>query len=80
MTECAARRSTSRRAPWREGELFRARIMADGKYVKVYINGTRVANIPNAELGRSKKISIENPRPRRDAGLHRQHQRDGGWA
>ena len=44
-----------------EGQIYRARIMADGKYVKVYINDTRVANIPNAELGRSKKISIEIP-------------------
>ncbi len=41
------------------GEMFRGRIMADGRYVKVYINDTRVANIPNAELGRSNKISIE---------------------
>jgi OOP family OmpA-OmpF porin len=38
---------------------FRFRIMADGKYVKVYINETRVANIPNAELGRTNRISIE---------------------
>lgn len=41
------------------GEMFRVRIMADGRYVKVYMNDTRVANIPNAELGRSNKISIE---------------------
>ncbi len=38
---------------------FRFRIMADGKYVKVYINETRVANIPNADLGRTNKITIE---------------------
>ena len=38
---------------------FRFRIMADGKYVKVYIDETRVANIPNADLGRSNKITIE---------------------
>jgi OOP family OmpA-OmpF porin len=38
---------------------FRFRIMADGKYVKVYVNETRVANVPNAELGRSNKITIE---------------------
>lgn len=37
----------------------RFRIMADGKYVKVYINETRVANVPNADLGRSNKITIE---------------------
>lgn len=38
---------------------IRFRIMADGKYVKVYVNETRVANIPNADLGRSNKINIE---------------------
>ncbi len=38
---------------------FRFRIMADGKYVKVYINETRVANVPNADLGRSNKIRVE---------------------
>ena len=41
--------------------LFRARIMADGRYVKVYINDTRVGNIPNADLGRSKTIEFEVP-------------------
>jgi outer membrane protein OmpA-like peptidoglycan-associated protein len=40
---------------------YRGRIMADGRYVKVYINETRVANIPNAEIGRSKTISFEVP-------------------
>jgi outer membrane protein OmpA-like peptidoglycan-associated protein len=44
-----------------EGASFRGRIMADGKYVKVYINDTRVANIPNADLGRSNKITVEVP-------------------
>ena len=44
-----------------ENELFHGRIMADGKYVKVYINDTRVANIPNAELGRANKIEVEIP-------------------
>jgi OmpA-OmpF porin, OOP family len=39
--------------------VFRFRIMADGKYVKVYLNETRVANVPNADLGRSNKITIE---------------------
>jgi len=39
--------------------VFRFRIMADGKYVKVYINELRVANVPNADLGRSNKITIE---------------------
>jgi outer membrane protein OmpA-like peptidoglycan-associated protein len=34
-------------------------IMADGKYVKVYVNGTRVANAPNADIGRSKMIRFD---------------------
>jgi outer membrane protein OmpA-like peptidoglycan-associated protein len=46
-------------APIPMGEVYRGRIMADGRYVKVYMNDTRVANIPNAELGRSNKITIE---------------------
>ena len=41
------------------GQVYRGRIMADGRYVKVYINDTRIGNIPNAELGRSNKIDIE---------------------
>ncbi len=44
-----------------ETDVYRGRIMADGKYVKVYLNDTRVANIPNADLGRSKQITIELP-------------------
>lgn len=42
-------------------EVFRGRIMADGRYVKVYMNDTRVGNIPNAEIGRSDQILIEVP-------------------
>jgi outer membrane protein OmpA-like peptidoglycan-associated protein len=44
-----------------------ARIMVDGRYAKVYMNGTRVANVPNANLGRANKIFVvfdasdENP-------------------
>jgi OmpA-OmpF porin, OOP family len=46
---------------------FTARIMVDGRYAKVYMGGTRVANVPNANLGRANKIflmfdaSTENP-------------------
>lgn len=40
---------------------FRGRIMADGKYVKVYIDETRLGNVPNADLGRSKTITVEVP-------------------
>ena len=36
--------------------VFPVRIMADGHYVKVYMGETRVANVPNADLGRSKAI------------------------
>lgn len=43
------------------GAIFRARIMADGRYVKVYINDTRIGNMPNADLGRSKIITFEIP-------------------
>lgn len=37
-------------------ELTPIRIMVDGSYVKVYVGTKRVANMPNAELGRSKRI------------------------
>jgi outer membrane protein OmpA-like peptidoglycan-associated protein len=40
-------------------DLYRARIMADGKYVKVYINDTRIANVPNADIGRSNTINFK---------------------
>lgn len=36
--------------------VFPVKIMGDGQYVKVYMNGTRVANAPNAALGRSRRI------------------------
>lgn len=39
-------------------DAFHGRIMADGEYVKVYMDDTRVANIPNAELGRSRSIKV----------------------
>ena len=35
-----------------------ARIMVDGQYAKLYVGEHRVANVPNAKLGRSKAISI----------------------
>lgn len=38
------------------GGLFPVKVMADGAYVKVYLNDTRVANVPNADLGRSRTI------------------------
>jgi OmpA-OmpF porin, OOP family len=40
-------------------QLIRVRVMADGKYAKVYMNGTRVANVPNADLGRGRRIVFD---------------------
>jgi OOP family OmpA-OmpF porin len=40
----------------RGDEIQPVQIMADGRYVKVYVNGVRVANAPNAKLGRSSAI------------------------
>jgi len=46
------------------GQFLHARLMADGHYVKVYLNDrgaenfTRVANVPNANLGRSNYILV----------------------
>jgi OOP family OmpA-OmpF porin len=37
------------------------RVMADGKYVKVYMGDKRVANVPNAELGRANRIWVRIP-------------------
>jgi OmpA-OmpF porin, OOP family len=34
------------------------RIMADGTYVKVFLDERRVANVPNANLGRSTRIGV----------------------
>jgi outer membrane protein OmpA-like peptidoglycan-associated protein len=44
--------------PDRERHIFKVQVMADGKYVKVYVDGVRVANAPNANVGRSNKIII----------------------
>ena len=38
------------------GKLRRARVTVDGKYVKTYLDDTRVLNVPNADLGRANKI------------------------
>ncbi len=39
--------------------VFPVKMMVDKGYVKVYMNGTRVANVPNAELGRSRTITFK---------------------
>jgi outer membrane protein OmpA-like peptidoglycan-associated protein len=36
--------------------VFRVRLQADGRYVKMYVNEDRVANIPNANFGRTNKL------------------------
>ena len=41
--------------------LFPVRIMGDGQHVKVYMGDTRVANVPNARLGRSRTIYFNVP-------------------
>ncbi len=43
-------------------------VMADGKYVKTYVNGVRVANVPNANIGRGKVDRGGRSRERRRAG------------
>jgi OmpA-OmpF porin, OOP family len=37
-------------------KIRRARVMGDGKYLKVYLDDTRLLNVPNADLGRANKI------------------------
>ena len=41
--------------------VFPVRIMADGQHVKVYMGDTRVANVPNANLGRGRAIWFNVP-------------------
>lgn len=40
------------------GKVNKVRIMGDGDYLKVYMNGTRVSNIPNSTMGRSRVIAF----------------------
>lgn len=54
-----------------EATPFLLRIMVDGGYVKVYAGGTRVANMPNAELGRADRIWIELPGSDKEPGYVR---------
>jgi hypothetical protein len=41
------------------GVLFPVRVMADGAHVKVYLADTRVANVPTADLGRSRTLTFK---------------------
>ena len=38
------------------GRVFRIRLQADGRYLKMYVNEDRVANIPNGNFGRTNKL------------------------
>jgi outer membrane protein OmpA-like peptidoglycan-associated protein len=38
---------------------YRVRMEADGRYVKLYLDQQRVANIPNADFGRANKLIFE---------------------
>lgn len=49
----------------KEPQTVSVRVMADGKHVKVYLDGNRVANVPQVDLGRANWISF---RPNANAG------------
>ena len=48
--------ATGRLPDGERGALRRARVLADGKYLKAYLDDTRVINVPNADVGRSNQI------------------------
>lgn len=56
-----AREGIESRQPQRqlEDEMASIRIAVDGSYVKVYVAEERVANVPNADLGRTNRIQFE---------------------
>lgn len=43
-------------------EIVRIRIMVDGSYAKAYMNKKRFANIPNADIQRTKALEVRIPR------------------
>src|SRR5262249_10141390 len=43
-------------------------LMADGKYVKTYVNGVRVSNVPNADIGRGNVVVVSVPGGEDDPG------------
>ena len=49
--------AVSRQTKAKEG-LTTIRIMADGSYVKMYLDDTRIVNVPNADLQRSDQIHV----------------------
>ncbi|MBK7090563.1 MAG: OmpA family protein [bacterium] len=40
-------------------KIAHCRAMSDGKYLKVYVNDTRVANVPNTSFGRSNSLPVQ---------------------
>ena len=38
--------------------MHRARVLVDGAYMKVYLDDTRLLNVPNADLGRGARIAF----------------------
>jgi outer membrane protein OmpA-like peptidoglycan-associated protein len=42
------------------GKLVRLRVAGDGRYVKVYVDEHRVANVPNADFQRTTKLYVES--------------------
>ena len=40
-------------------KIAHCRAMSDGKYLKVYVNDTRVANVPNSSFGRSNSLPVQ---------------------
>lgn len=43
----------------RIGKLMRIRLHVDGKYVKLYLNETRVANVPNLDIPRTDRLYFD---------------------
>ncbi|HEX9704406.1 MAG TPA: OmpA family protein [Gemmatimonadales bacterium] len=60
----ASGRYSSEQSP---SKVRRARVLVDGRYVKVYLDDKRLLNVPNADLGRANKIQfytdgrVDNP-------------------
>jgi OOP family OmpA-OmpF porin len=49
--------------------IFPTRLMVDGSYAKLYVGDKRVANVPNAKLGRSNKLVFKVSATEKDAIL-----------
>lgn len=51
-------RADGRLAAAKRGDMHRARVLVDGAYMKVYLDDTRLLNVPNADLGRGARIAF----------------------